>query len=365
MVEAPLAPYLLWAKSRKPAPLDLAGSNLVHCTMEDLPGARDAVDLSAPNDNGYPPVVAAIAAHYQTDPARVVTATGCSGANFIAIAALVGAGDDVLIERPTYDPLIGACRLMGANVLRFERSADQGFGVDVGAVRRALTPRTRLIIVTSPNNPSGVLINRLALEGLADLAASCGAHLLVDEVYLDGACFVRGEPATSRSAARLAGPIIVTSSLTKCYGLAGLRSGWVLAPPDVAERMRRARDVIDNASTGPSDRLAALAWSKLPALQARARALLTDNLALAREFFAARPEYILPEPPGCLVAFPRLAGTDDAGPFVRHLLERHGIAVAPGRFFDMPAHFRVSFAGGTGVISTAFHTWGTGLPLLQ
>lgn len=108
MLEAPLAPYLLWAKTRQPAAIDLAGSNLLHCSIDDLPGAREAVDLSAPNDNGYPPIVEALGAHYGVSTSRVVTASGCSGANFLAAAALVGAGDDVLIERPTYDPLIGA-----------------------------------------------------------------------------------------------------------------------------------------------------------------------------------------------------------------------------------------------------------------
>ena len=352
MPDFPLAPYLYWAKTRRPALIDLAGSNLLHCTMDDLPGARAALDLRAPNDNGYAPVVSAIAAHYDVDPQRVVTGTGCSGANFIAISALVAACDDVLIERPTYDPLIGACRLMGANVRRFDRREDAAFGIDIGAVRNTLTPRTRLIIVTSPHNPSGVSLGRDTLAALAGLASETGAHLLVDEVYHDGASFVRGtEPARS-TAARLDGPVIVTSSLTKSYGLAGLRSGWAIAPPATAERMRRTRDVIDNASSGPSDLLAALAWSQHARLAERARALLATNVAIAREFFAAHPQFQLPEPPCCSVAFPRIADVSDAGLFIQTLLERHGVAVAPGRFFESPARFRVSLAGATTALET-------------
>src|SRR5262245_26007219 len=240
MLQSALAPYLLWAKTRQPAAIDLAGSNLLHCSLEDLPGARESVDLWAPNDNGYGPVVAAIAAHYGVDATRIVQGSGCSGANFITMAALVGAGDDVLVERPTYDPLIGAARLMGANVTRFERHASNGFRLDPDDVRRAMTSRTRVIVVTSPHNPSGVQIDRATIEALAHIAASKGAHVLVDEVYLDGACLVAGVGETSRSAARLDGPIVVTSSLTKAYGLAGLRSGWAIAPAATAERLRRA-----------------------------------------------------------------------------------------------------------------------------
>ena len=344
VLDFPLAPYLLWAKTRHPAPIDLAGSNLLPCTIDELPGAREAIDLAAPNDNGYAPVMTAIAAHYGVDASRVVQANGCSGANFLATAALVGAGDDVLVERPTYDPLIGAARLMGATITRFERHFSNGFRIDPEDIRRAITPRTRLIVVTTPHNPSGVRIDRATMSAIADIAASAGAHVLVDEVYLDGANLVAGVDS-STSAARLEGPIVVTASLTKSYGLAGLRSGWAIAQPDVAYRLRRTRDVVDNAGPGPADRLAAVAWAALPQLASRARRILGENVALAREVFAGLPALELAEPPSCSVVFPRLRGTDSAEPFVQALLERHGVAVAPGRFFEAPGHFRVSLAG--------------------
>src|SRR5262245_17174380 len=100
MLESSLAPYLLWAKTREAASIDLAGSSLAACSLDDLPGAQQAVELTARNDNGYAPLVDAIAGHYAVDPARVVSAGGCSGANFLAIAAIVAAGDHVLVERP-------------------------------------------------------------------------------------------------------------------------------------------------------------------------------------------------------------------------------------------------------------------------
>ena len=345
MLHTSLAPYLLWAKTRQPAAIDLAGSNLLHCSLDELPGLAGAVDISAPNDNGFAPVINAIATHYGIDPARVVQGGGCSGANFITMAALVGPGDDVLVERPTYDPLIGAAQLMGANIIRFDRRASNGFRLDQADVQRAMTPKTRLIVVTTPHNPSGVQADRKSLETLSAIAASNGAHVLVDEVYLDAACLVAGCPETSKSAAHLDGPIVVTSSLTKSYGLAGLRSGWAIAPPDTAERLRRVRDVVDNANSAPADRLAAFAWTRQPQLATRTRALLSGNVARARAFFSEHTEFELPEPPNCSVVFARISGVDNAEPFVQTMLDQHGVALAPGRFFESPAHFRLSLAG--------------------
>jgi aspartate/methionine/tyrosine aminotransferase len=234
---------------------------------------------------------------------------------------------------------------MGANILRFDRAFRAGFALDPDAVAHAMTPRTRLIVITSPHNPSGVAVSDDALHEVTKLAERTGAHVLVDEVYLDAASAARGAHGPDHSATRLEGPVIVTASLTKSYGLAGLKSGWAIAPPAVAERFRRARDVVDNAGSAPSDRLAALAWSMLPQLTRRAATILGGNLERAREFFLVHPQFELAERPWCSVTFPRIAGISDADPWVQRVLGQHGVAVAPGRFFESPAHFRISLAG--------------------
>lgn len=360
MITSSLAPYLLWAKTRHPSSIDLAGSNLLHCSMDELPGARDALELWVSNDNGYPPLVQAIAAHYQVDPARVVTAAGCSGANFVAFAALVGAGDEVLIERPTYDPLIGGCRLLGATIGRLERRFERGYGFDLDQIRASVNSHTRLIVVTNPHNPSGTTLTAESLRAIGDLAAAVGAHVLVDEVYLD-ASRAAGNTA-AQTAAALGGPFVCTASLTKSYGLAGLRCGWIIAPDAaIAERLRRARDVVDSISSGPADRLSALAFEQLPALTSRAADLLRKNLAVARAFLADHPQLEVASRPESSVMFPRIHGVARAEPFVDRLLSEHGVAVAPGRFFDSPAHFRISLAGRSDVLETGLAKIGAAL----
>lgn len=359
MLKAPLAPYLYWAKTRAAAAFDLAGSNLLACTLDDLKGARAAIDLVAADQGGYPPLVDAIGSHYGVAGDRVVTAAGCSAANFLAIAALVGPGDAVLMEGPWYDQITGACRLLGADVRTFERRVADGFRIDVDAVRAGITANTRLVIITSPHNPSGFATDRETLAALQTLAEDADLHVLVDEVYLDVTNLLHEPPSSAKvrtspravgrytPAALVGDRLLSTSSLTKSYGLSGLRCGWIVTTSAIAERARRVRDLIDNIGAAPADRLSALAFSQIDSLAPRAHALVSTNLEIAREFFARHPQLELSGPIEATIAFPRVAGTDDASPLVARLLDEEGVAVVAGGFFGAPAHIRISLAGRT------------------
>jgi hypothetical protein len=345
-----------WAKKRAAVSFDLAGSNLVACTVDDLPGCRDVVELNGLNPDGYPPLLEAIAGQYGVPVNRVVTASGAGGANFLAIAGLIRPGDDVLIERPAYDPLIGAVRLMGGNVVRFDRPFEERWAVDPDRIRAAMTPRTRMIVITSPHNPTGALVQTETLRAVGAIARRAGARVLVDEVYLDSVYGERPPPA-----ATLDDAFISTSSLTKSYGLSGLRAGWILADRDAAEAMWRARDAMDGVGSFPSDRLATFAFAHLDRLAARARAILEPNLHILSAFIDARPAIEWTRPDGGNVAFPRLAGVVDTGPLTEHLAVEHDTAIVPGAFFEMPAHFRVAFSCTREVLSGGLERLGRAL----
>lgn len=333
------APYMHWAKTRPAARFDLAISNVLGCTIADLPGAADALALDGRNDNGYAPLLEAIARHQDVTVERVTTAQGASGANFLVYAALVSAGDHVLVERPGYDPLMGAARLLGAEVTQFDRRFEDGYAIDPDRVAHAMTPRTRVVVITSPHNPTGAVADVDALRRVGEIAAARGAYVVVDEVYMDTA------GGSLPSASVLGDTFIVTSSLTKSYGLAGLRCGWIISSPAVAERLRRARDVVDGTGSIVAERLGVVAFEHLDALLARTRALLAANLPLALEFVRSRPELRCVEPGGGTVMFPRLEAADDATAFVERLRDEYETAVAPGRFFQAPRHFRLGFSG--------------------
>jgi aspartate/methionine/tyrosine aminotransferase len=230
----------------------------------------------------------------------------------------------VLVERPFYDPLPAAAQMLGARVGWFERRFEESYDVDPEAVAAALTPKTRLLILSHPHNPSGALVSEGSFAALARLAEKRGIHVLVDEVYLDT---VPGEPPTP--AALRSERFISTSSLTKAYGLASLRCGWAVASAELAQAIRRARDVVDVWGPMPSDRLSVVAFRNLDRLKERARSIVDANLGAVSAFLSDRPdlEFV---PPRATIAFPRLRETPDAGPFVERLWRESRTAVAPG-----------------------------------
>jgi aspartate/methionine/tyrosine aminotransferase len=335
---------------------NLMGSNLLHCAVEDLPGARDRLELDGFHEEGYEPLLDAIASRAGLPTSRVALATGASGANFLVGGALLRPGDEVLVERPVYDPLLGIPRFLGARIKRFDRVFEDGFQVDPDRVARALSPDTRLIILTNLHNPTGALTSTDRLEAIGKVAAEVGARVLVDEVYLES---VPGDPPPP--AATLSSTFISTSSLTKAYGLSGLRAGWILGSPEVVEACRRVRDLVDGVGAFPSELLALMAFENLPGLRERARAILDPNFQLLKGFIGGRPELEWVEPQGGSVGFPRITGLEDSGPFVARLRETYGTGVVPGHFFEAPPHFRVALGGKKEVLEGGLRRLGDAL----
>lgn len=339
------APYMTWAKHHAPARFDLAGSNLLPLTIEELPGAREALELWALNDDGYPPLLDAIAERYDVDTSHVATAAGAAGANFLALAALVRPGDEVLVEWPGYDPQAGAARFLGAEVRTFARTWEEGFAVVPDRVAEAISSKTRVVVLTNLHNPTGIYTSRSVLSEVGRIAESVGAKVLVDEVYLE---VLTG--ADTRPAHSLGDAFVSVNSLTKSFGLSGLRIGWVLADPRTAEAVRRVRDVVDGIGATPSETLAVLAFQALDRLLDRARSIVEPNGALLSSFVEQRAELEWIPPAGGSVGFPRIKGVDDAGPLVKVAHEEYGVGLAPGSFFGCPDHFRVAVSGSSEVL---------------
>jgi aspartate/methionine/tyrosine aminotransferase len=336
--------YLEWAKLQPNVPFALTASGMFSRDMADLHVDLSTLQLSgSAGGYGYPPLVHGLADYYGVDRDSVVTAMGTTMANHLAMATLLEPGDEVLIEQPAYEPLVMLARYLGADVKRFVRRADNDYAVEPEAVAQALTARTKLIVVTNLHNPSGAYIDEATLTKVGELARSVGARVLVDEAYLDA---VFDEP--SRPALHLGPTFVVTNSLTKVYGLSGLRCGWILAEPALARRIWRLDDLFANHTPFVGLQLSARALPRLPALRAEARAQLDAHRALVDEFFAGRDDVAVTRPRHGTIVFPRLVRGEVERLCTR--LRALGGGVVPGRFFDAPAHFRLGLGVKTPVL---------------
>ena len=331
--------YMHWAKTSQRARYNLATSGVGAFPLRDLPFDLAKLEINGDNSYGYRPLTEAIAAHNGVDPDCVVEAAGTSFANHLAMAALLEPGDDVLIEHPTYGPLLDAALYLDATVTRFARTPESGYAVDPAAVQRALTPRTRLIVITNLHNPSSALTSEAVLSEVGGLARNAGAHVLVDEVYLD-AVYAN----TPRTSFYLGPEFVVASSLTKVYGVSGIRCGWILARPELAWRMRRLNDLFGATPVHPGEILGVAAFEHLPLLRERARRIVEADRANLRAFLERRGECSLRW--GTTHFLP--VGNGDA--FATRLRTEFETSVVPGRFFEMPDYVRI----GMGVDSEMF-----------
>jgi len=350
--------YMHWAKFKPPVRYPLTMSEVPHFRMDSLPISIADLDLDGASHPRYAPLREAIAARHHVSSDQVVAADGTSMANFLAMAALISPGDEVLIEHPAYELLLGAASFLGAEIKRFERNPEEAFRLNPAKVGEAISERTRLVVVTNLHNPSSALADEEDLRAVGRLAAAAGARVLVDEVYLDSAA-----PAP-RSAVHLGPDFVCTSSLTKVYGLSGLRCGWILAEPDLAERMWRLNDLFGVNQAHPAERLACIAFEHIGEVIGDNPALLARNRERWNAFVDERADLdCIPAQHG-ITAFPRWGGADTER-LDALLRERYDTAVVPGRWFEMPEHFRVGFGLATPDFKEALNRLAAALDDLQ
>jgi aspartate/methionine/tyrosine aminotransferase len=347
--------YLEWAKLRSAAKYNLATSGLDGYPLAKLPVKIEDLEISVGGSYGYPPLQERLARRSIVAPECVVAANGTSMANHLAMAALLERGDEALIEEPTYEPLLTVAEYLGASVRRFARRFEDGFQVDPREVERQITPRTRLVVITNLHNPSGARTPDDRLRLIGEIAQSRNAHVLVDEVYLE-ACF---DPQ-ARSAFHLGSNFIVTSSLTKAFGLSGLRCGWVLAPRALAERMWRINDLYGVIPAHVAELLSVIALDHLTELEEYARTRLQTNRPVLQRFLSSRKDLLAIRADAGTTAFPQLvSGKADA--LCQLLSEKYETSVVPGRFFEMPSHFRIGIGGKTELLEEGLKRLGKAL----
>ncbi|MEM5384353.1 aminotransferase [Paraburkholderia phymatum] len=289
-----------------------------------------------------------VASLYETQGVPNVLIThGAISANALVYETLVEPGDHVISVLPTYQQHYSIPESYGAKVDVLRLREEHAFLPDLDELRRMVTPTTRIIAINNPNNPTGSLMDRAFLEQIAQIARSCGAYVLCDEVYRgtdqDGNGF-------TASIADVYEKGISTGSMSKTWSLAGLRVGWIAAPVEIIERVRIHRDY-NTISVGMlNDLLASIALENRAAILERNHGILRTNLALLDAWIAKEPLLSWVKPKSGTTALVRVGVDMPSRDFCVALLEKTGVMFTPGSALDVEGYVRIGYTNNRDVL---------------
>jgi aspartate/methionine/tyrosine aminotransferase len=278
---------------------------------------------------------------------NVLITHGAISANALVYETLVEPGDHVISVLPTYQQHYSIPESYGAKVEILRLREENGFLPDLEELKRMVTPTTRLISINNPNNPTGALMDRKFLEDLVEVARSCGAYVLCDEVYRGTDQEGNGFTA---SVADLYEKGISTGSMSKTWSLAGLRLGWLVAPVELIHRVQIHRDY-NTISVGMlNDLLASIALENREAILRRNHGILRTNLAVLDGWLAREPLLSYVKPKSGTTALVRVDVDMTSRDFCVALIEGTGVMFTPGSAMDVEGYVRVGYANGREVL---------------
>ncbi|HEX8352973.1 MAG TPA: capreomycidine synthase [Pyrinomonadaceae bacterium] len=332
--------------------LDIGSSGVESYSMAELRGltglTREEMDAVVFDDSrtlGDPLLRETIARRWGTgDPERVMATHGSSEAIFLVLNALLSPGDEVVILDPIYPQFYSIAQSLGARLKSWRLRAERGFRPDVGEAKSLIGPRTKAVVVNFPHNPTGASLTREELSELVAATSAVGAYLVWDAAFAGLTYDDAPLPDPTLSYERA----ISVGTLSKGFGLPGLRVGWCLAPPEVLERCALLRDYINLHLSPLVELVARRAVEHADELCAIRLRQARANLGLLSAWAAEHAEYVELTPPrGGVCAFPRLRGISDTEAFCHQLARARRVLLVPGRCFDAPQHVRLGFGGRT------------------
>lgn len=333
--------------------LALPGSEL---TLEALLDT----ELNYPHVNGIPALreniarLYALNAHTTAQPENILVTVGASEANNIVMQTLMQPGDELLTQTPTYMQVWGMALNAGYPVKTFGMLPDDGWALDIDALYRQLSPRTKIIAVCNPNNPTGYIMTEAEMDAIVDAADRVGAWILADEVYRGAERLQENE--TPSFFGRY-DKVLCLGSLSKAYGLPGLRIGWITAPTNVIEDLWRRHEYTTVSATILSNKLAAHALSPAirPQLIQRTRQYVKNGFPLLEKWMQAQQGLFSYVPPkASAITFIRYHLEVNSTQLMETLCREASVFVGAGDAFGMDNYLRIAFGQDKAVLDEAF-----------
>lgn len=348
-----IEPALLedWFRTRYfDARIDISSSGMQNYSLGDLRSMLgievSELDRLAFRDSpslGCEPLRAAISDRYApTRPERVMVTHGSTEGIFLALSAVVRPGDEVIVLSPVYQSLSSVASALGATLRIWELSGQDDFEPDLDRLAALMTPRTRAVVVNFPHNPTGAMPDQAGYLRLLSLVENAGCYLFWDaafgELVYDRAPLA--DPAT------LIDRCVSFGTMSKAFGLPGLRIGWCIAPPDVLEAMVKLRDYVTISTSPLNELLATRVMENVESVVGPLREQARFNRLLLTSWAADHTGLVgMPLPHGGVSAFPAFPALTDTVALCDKLLSDHGVLLVPGICFGHPDRVRLGFGG--------------------
>jgi aspartate/methionine/tyrosine aminotransferase len=305
------------------------------------PDRLAAIRLGYDQSDGSEELRAAIAAHYPgAGPDHVTVAIGSAEANYVVCWALIRPADRVAVLAPTYMQMWGLAQSFGATVVPFSLDPRRGWDLDRASLEQAVTPGTRVVIVTDPNNPTGRVLTPEARAAIVARARAVGAWLVVDEVFQGAELDGRTTPTWWGAGER----VVVVNGLSKAYGLPGLRIGWVVSSAEFKQSVLERHDYTVIGPSPLTDYLALLAVRSRDRLWARTRDILNANYPVLERWLGGFDGFFDWRKPDCgAICFARYRHSLPAPALAERARAAVNVLLVPGEHFGLPGHLRIGY----------------------
>jgi aspartate/methionine/tyrosine aminotransferase len=301
-------------------------------------------DLNYPHANGVPELRERIAALYDGAAAdNVLVTVGAIEANYITMRSLLGPGDEIVIMLPNYMQVWGISKNHQYSIRTFHLQSERGWAPDLGELQEAVTGNTKLIAICNPNNPTGYILTEAEMDAVVAAADRVGAWILADEVY-QGAERVNDEESLSFYGRY--DKVVATGSLSKAYGLPGLRIGWAVAPAATTDEIWSRHEYVTISATMLANKLAAIALDPAvrPSIIARTRRYIREGFPVLEQWMASHGStFSITPPQAAAIAFVRYHLDINSTRLIERLREEKSVLIVPGDHFGMDQYVRISY----------------------
>jgi len=346
--------YLEWVKENlQTVEHDLATASVTSCTVDDLDLSLSDLRLDGRNFYGLQELVDELARSYEVPARNIVVTHGASMGIFLLLTSMLEQGDEVILEVPNYEPLYRIPKAIGARVRILERSFDNQYQISLEQLERKISPETEAVLITNTHNPSGVATNQEKLRTMGQIVRENDARLICGEAYLESVFEHPIHPAYT-----LAENAISIGSLSKAYGLGGLRIGWIFCDEEHKSAMHSLENYISPRNTYPAQVIATHALKRRNQLLERSKEQVRKNRDILQSWVERRKDVDWVPPDGGPICFFKITSNLDVWNVMKTLKEAYDTLVVPGDFFWAKGFIRIGFGKDSEHVRTGLENLG-------